>query len=318
MGNRSLSIIGANTIELHYWLNDGTHAMDAFVQNKCEYEFLGILREIVSVFNADVIIETEPLADGGLIRWFKIKSKKAKQEIKIGVIVGVLVAVIATPITASLNEIIRVVIEKIFEDPELKDLEKESLKLDIEFKKQEIEKNNIITKKRSNFYETLERYPKVAEVSVVVEDNNKNVVFEPKIIQRANYNKFILASNQLESVEVDDAVIEIISPVLKKGNYRWKGVYNDEIVSFKMKSNEFKTLVQSGEIEFKNGSAIKCLLQVERRLNDEGAEQIFGYNILRVNEYFENDTPIETPEGKKYRQKQEAEKLQTKLDFGFE
>jgi hypothetical protein len=34
-----------------------------------------------------------------------------------------------------------------------------------------------------------------------------------------------------------------------------------------------------------------------------------------VNHYFENEKPIETPEGKKHRQQQEANKLQMKLDF---
>lgn len=313
--NRRLSIVNANTIELHYWLNDKTHSMDAFVQNKCEYEFLGILKQLAIVFNAEIIIETEPLADGGLVRWFKLLSKKGRQKIKIGVIIGVLVTVIATPITTLLSETIKILIEKIYEDPELSDLEKENLRLEIELKRQEIEKNNAITKKRSNFYEALEKYPKVSDVSLTIKDNNHNQVLEPSVIHRITYNQFVLASDKLTPVEIDGAIIEIISPVLKKGNYKWRGIYNDKIELFNMKSIEFKTLVQSGDIEFKNGSAIKCLLQIEKRLNNEGEEQVVGYNILRVNEYFENNTPIETPEGKKYRQKREAEKLQFKLDF---
>ncbi len=108
-----------------------------------------------------------------------------------------------------------------------------------------------------------------------------------------------------------------MSPVLKKGNYKWRGIYKDKVESFNMKSTEFKTLVQSGKIEFKNGSSIKCLLQIERKVNNEGIEQVFGYHIIRVDEYFENDTPVETLEGKKHRQKQEAEKLQFKLNFEY-
>lgn len=315
MKNRKISLVNANTLELHYWLNDGTHSMDAFIQNKCEYEFLGMLKEIVSIFDAEVVIETEPLADGGLIRWFKIISKKGKQDIKIGVITGVLIAVIATPITTSLSKAIEVVIDKISEDEELKNLEKESLKLDIELKRQQIDKNTIIAKRKSNFYEALEKYPKVTKVSILAEDNRSNIVFEEIVIKKEDYNKYILASNILEPIEIDDAIIEIISPVLKKGNYKWRGVYNGEIVSFNMKSNEFKTLVQTGQIEFKNGSSINCLLEVERRINNECVEHICGFNIIRVNEYFENDIPMETPEGKRYRQRSETDLLQTRLDF---
>lgn len=39
-------------------------------------------------------------------------------------------------------------------------------------------------------------------------------------------------------------------------------------------------------------------------------------DVLRVNNYFENDKPIETPEGKYHRQKKEAEKNQLNL-FGM-
>lgn len=41
------SVLNWNTIELHYWFNDESHTMNAIVLNKCEYEFLGIAKEIV-------------------------------------------------------------------------------------------------------------------------------------------------------------------------------------------------------------------------------------------------------------------------------
>lgn len=85
-----------------------------------------------------------------------------------------------------------------------------------------------------------------------------------------------------------------------------------------MKSNEFKTLVQTGKIEFKNGSSINCLLEVRKKINNEGVEQIAGYDIVRVNNYFENDKPIETPEGKQHRQKEEANKQQVKMNFNLD
>jgi len=313
MENRKISLIDANTVELHYWLKDGAHSMDAFIQNKCEYEFLGVLKEIISVFDAEIIVETEPLADGGIIRWFKIISKKGKQEIKIGVITGVLIAVIATPITTSLSKAIEVVIEKITEDSELKDLEKENLRLEIELKRQEIEKNNTIAKKKSNFYETLEKYSKVTEISVSVEDSSNNKVFEESIIKREDYKQHILTTDVLKPIEIDDAVIEIISPVLKKGNYKWRGIYNGQDLLFNMQSNEYKTKVQIGDIEFKNGASINCLLEIKRKLGNDGNEIITERNIIRVNSYFVNDTPIETAEGKKHRQKQEGDKAQLKM-----
>lgn len=315
MSNKQISIINANTLELHYWLNDESHSMDAFIQNKCEYEFLGALKEICSLFDADVIIETEPLAEGGIIRWFKILTKKDKKSIIVGVIAGLAIAVFVTPVSTSISKATEIIIGKIFEDEELKDLEKENLKLEIELKRQKIEENNIIAKKRSNFYETLENYPKVSQVSIQVENENKISFIEEKSINREIFKEFVLVSDELTPLEIDNAVIEIISPVLKKGKYKWMGIYNGEKISFNMKSNEFKTLVQVGDIEFKNGSSINCLLNIKRRINSEGQEYIVGYDVVRVNNYFENETPIETPEGRKHRQQQEADKLQMELDF---
>lgn len=315
MANEQVSIINANTLELHYWLNDGSHSMDAIIQNKCEYEFLGILKEVCSLFDTEIVIETGPLAEGGIVRWFKILSKKDKRSIVVGLIAGLVTAVIVTPISTSISKATEIIIEKIFEDKELKELEKESLKLDIELKRQKIEKSNVIAKKKSNFYEVLESYPKVKQFSILIENANKVSFSEERIINKGNFKEFILVNDDLEPTEINDAIIEIISPILKKGNYKWMGIYNGEKISFNMKSNEFKTLVQVGDIEFKNGSSINCFLKIRKRMDNEGVESIVGYDVIRVNQYFENENPIETPEGKKYRQQKEAEKLQMRFDF---
>lgn len=77
-----------------------------------------------------------------------------------------------------------------------------------------------------------------------------------------------------------------------------------------MRSVEFKELVQSGQIVFKNGSAIVCVLVVKRKLDSEGNEKITGYEVLRVDSYELDGIPTETPEGKRKRQKEEADKQQ--------
>lgn len=119
----------------------------------------------------------------------------------------------------------------------------------------------------------------------------------------------------MRPVEVEEAVIEVIAPVLKKGNYKWIGIYQGEPISFSMKSDEFKALVQNGQVEFKNGSSINCHIQIKRKINSEGLVMNVGYEVMRVNNYFENEHPIETKEGKHHRQIKEAQKAQLKL-FG--
>jgi hypothetical protein len=343
MDASKISLLNANTLELHYWFNDQTHTMDAEVQNKCEREFLAIINEIAKLFNAEVIIETEPLAEGGIKRWFTILLKKESTRVAFytALITALATGIIITPIGTTLSEVGKQVIEKIFEDSEFKELEKEILKeklknlkedteskqleqkkveeeiknlrLDSELKIQQISVNKVIPKKKSVFYDTLEKYPKVKQISIIVENNVKKAILDEAIIHRSRFKEFIIVSDSLEPIRDENAIIEIISPVLKKGDYKWRGFYNKQDLLFNMQSNEFKTLVQTGDIEFKNGTSINCLLEIKRKLDNDGNEIITERNIVRVNSFFVNDTPIETSEGKRHRQKQEADRRQLKL-----
>ena len=103
---------------------------------------------------------------------------------------------------------------------------------------------------------------------------------------------------------------------MKKGKYKWTGIYEGEVIQFALKSNEFKTLVQIGQIAFKNGTSMKCQLKIKRKLDAEGNERITGYEVWSVDATFENDKPIETPEGKRKRQQKEVDDRQLKL-FDF-
>jgi hypothetical protein len=315
----------ANSLELHYCFDDASHNMDAIVQNKCEFEILAIIKNLATTFEVDIVIETEPLVNGGLRRFFKIinKTEGKTAGITTTILVALITGIFINPITTSIGKLGEKLVEKIFEDREKGNLDKElereqieNLKIDTKLKKQKLYENTVIIKRRSNFYEELENYPKVEKIGVQIKMEQKNVS-EEFFVSRSQFKEFILANNEVEPTTIDNATIEIISPVLKKGNYKWRGIYNDEVVNFNMKSTEFKTLVQTGKIEFKNGSSINCVLELEKELNVEGKEIIISYNIVRVNEYFENDKPVETPEGKHHRQIQEADKQQLKL-FGCE
>ncbi|QJP35424.1 hypothetical protein F0365_13955 [Nonlabens sp. Ci31] len=308
----------SNTLEIHYYFDDKSHSMNANVQNRCEYEVLGIIKEVSRLFAVDITIETEPIANGGLKKWLKVvnKGENKSATISTAVIVAFLTVLLTTPIA----QVTENLIDKIFEDTEFIEGEKEKQKLEIEELKrnalkdaQEIENNNLIKKKKSNFYETLENYPKVKKVSYTITDDDKETVIEERFVTKQEFKKYILVSDDLEPLEIEEAEIEIISPVLKKGKYKWTGYYKGEPISFYMKSNEFKTLVQNGQIEFKNGSSINCFLNIRKKVNNEGIETIVGYDVLRVNLYFQNEKPIETSEGKKHRKKKEADESQFDL-----
>ncbi|WP_319229857.1 hypothetical protein [Draconibacterium orientale] len=316
------SILEAKTLQLHYWFKDESHTMDAYVHNKCDTEFLAVIKEIATIIGGEISIETQPLENGGLIRWFKfeLNEKSKKDAIILAIVIALITGVITTPVTTAISEVTQELIEKIFEDPEIKELEKEKLKLEIDNLKQdlvlknyEISNNNKIKKRRSNFYEKADSYKKIEKISFVIADEKKQIIAEERTIERFQFQNFVILSDDLDPVVNENAIIEIISPVLKKGPFKWTGIYNGESIDFRMKSNEFKTLVQTGKVEFKNGSSIDCYLETRRKVDTEGNEKIVGYDVHRVNNYFENDKPIETPEGRFYRKKKEADENQLSL-----
>lgn len=53
-------------IEIHYYLPDGIHSIDAMMRNKCESDFLAIFSETVDILGLDIQIEAEALAEGGV------------------------------------------------------------------------------------------------------------------------------------------------------------------------------------------------------------------------------------------------------------
>ncbi|HEV7348397.1 hypothetical protein [Telluribacter sp.] len=298
-----------NIFELHYWFDDQSHTMDAVVQNRCEKEFLGVVKAIASILNAEITIETEPFAEGGLRRWFRvlIKEENKKAPLTALLIMSLATNILIAPITTSINKVVEEVVESFLRDDEKNNLEKLKLRLEVEKLRQEINLEdshtsdfNIINKRKSNFYETLQAYPKVKKVSFSIRSHTGKS-FAEREVERTTFDEFILESDELEPEEIDNIIIEIISPVLKQGKYKWMGLYNGNPISFSMNSKEFKGRVQSGQIQFKNGAAINCALVIKRKLDNNGIEKEVGYEVIRVNSYFENDKPVETREGRLHR-----------------
>jgi hypothetical protein len=321
MLNKGIEVLTGNTLEIHYWFTDNSHTMDALIQNKCEHEILEIIKEVSQIFSCDLSIETEPIGEGGLRRWFRIahKEENKKSTITTAIITAIITAILVTPLAKTSEKLI----DKLFEDKEIsaldkrnkeldidnKELDKEKKKLEIEKLKQEvaqkqdpIENNLKIKKKKSNFYQQLGGYDKVEKVSYVLIDRQTKEIQKEDTVLRADFTRYVLIDDNLPPEEIEGATIEIISPVLIKKGYKWMGYYNSQPISFSMNSKEFKKLVLNGSIEFKNGSSIDCLLKIKSKINNEGQKHINGYEVVRVNSYFENQKLVETKEGKKYRQ----------------
>lgn len=276
--------------ELHYYLKNDSHSMNAFVRNKAEKNFLEVVKRIGELSNIELKIETEAYQEGGL------------KEI---ILIGILALDFLSP---TINNTITYYMTRDTEaealNNENKKLINEGLRLDNQIKlnnlkiresilkkpesdnpketsKSEKEINRLddkITKRYvSEFYKTIDSYEKVEKIGYrsIEEDS------EEYIVERKDFKKFILKDDTV-SLEDDDAVIEIISPVLKEGKYKWRGKYNSEKIDFSMADSKFKQEVIEGKHKFSNGSVINCSIQIKIIFDEFGDEKSRQYRVSKV------------------------------------
>ncbi|KAB7707696.1 hypothetical protein GBN32_14065 [Plesiomonas shigelloides] len=297
----------AKKFEIHYHLADQSHSMDASVKNKCEAEFLAVANEIADILGVDLVWESQALREGGIREvWTAIGSNNSQ----IALIISVL-ALVWSMVPQN--------------DQELVDLQKEEARLSIEAKKLEIKRlkkeledspptektikrasrlvndNRKVVIRRSNFYKTLSQCEKVYKVGFSTLGRNNLQIYDELTIEHNDFNKFIVTSSELKPTKVASARIEIVSPVLKEGKAKWKGIYKGEHINFDMNDKTFKNSVLSRQISFKNGSEILCILLIHRSIDELGETIINGYSVDIVLESIESGLSQETKQGKAYR-----------------
>lgn len=312
----------SNKLELHYFFHDETHTMNAFVRNECEKELLTIFKEIILSLDVSIDLESEAFKEGGLKEVWKFLGKNAAQ------------------ITLVLM-ILQLIISRIpVENKELIKLQKENLELDNEIKRNQLKKlkyeivkdsdvtNEIIERifeildsdyrvvwHRSNFYKKLNFYQKITKLTTQPFNEQNEPVENSREVVRNQFQNFILRSDSFPPNIDDNALIDIISPVLKKGNFSWKGIYNGEVINFEMQDKVFKNAVLNKEVEFINGTAIKCVLHQNRKIDETGMVKIVQNKVPTVIEILTGDIYLATEQGKKYKRDEGLKNGQYKLDF---
>lgn len=316
-------------LQLHYFLKDELHSVDAFINNKAEYELLRIFKEVTSILELEGELQFETIAieKGGIKAFYKLISKKKnKRKIKNALLylAGILSVIISD-----------VVSDHIKTDHEYEKLKKEEIRLRIEKLKRDIEdeettekdktliiqnlsvfiaETNKVKLFKSNFYSTLLKEEKIEQVSTQRLNENLEPITSENIVPRKDFDKFILHSVDIDSDFRESEIIEIVSPVLKKGNMKWKGIYNEKAISFYMRDGEFLTSVINKEISFSNGTSIIADIEFEQKMNDDGEIEIGTISIFNVTDVFEDSKRIETKRKKRGRELRN----QTKMDFDNE
>lgn len=316
-------------LQLHYFLKDDIHSVDAFLNNKAEFELLRIFREVSEILDLEDELQFETIAieEGGIKAFYKILSKKKnKRKLKNALIylAGILSVIISDVVSDQINT-----------DHEFEKLKKEEIQLRIQQLKRDLEddkktdeekdfiienlsiyiaETNKVKLFKSNFYSTLLKEEKIQNVSTQILNENKEPKTKENIVPRKDFDKFILHSINIAPDYRSSEIIEIVSPVLKNGKMKWKGIYNATPISFYMRDREFLSSVINKEISFSNGTSIIADIEFEQKMNDDGEIEIGTIAIYNVTDVFEDSNRIETK--RKHREKEL--KNQTKLDFGNE
>lgn len=305
----------AEKLELHYFFEDRSHSMDAFVRNQCEAELLEIVKTLASEAGLDIDIESFARAEGGLKDLWKFLSKN-KDQLTILLLILTLISSRFPPADKTQNELQE---RKML--LEIRKLENE-LGLTAEQKIPDIGKvtklavsDSRIVKRRSNFYSHLLKCSKVSSLSWTRLNEQGDPVEEPKVVNRSDFKDFILTTDELDPEIDENATIEIIAPVLKAGKYKWRGIYKGASIPFSMRDFSFKSEVLSGGVPFINGTCIDCVLLIFRQLDECGVEQVSGYAVEVVKKIHDEKASVETPQGEKYKRLKEYEKNALKFDF---
>lgn len=293
--------------EIHYHLAGNSHEMDAILHNKADGELLALATRIIEELGLPITIEIASVNEGGLRDIWKFIGNSKDQ-------LGWILAIVTLILTRFPSN-----------DAETELLNKELLRANIEEKKLNIHKlrkeidseaptkskvsavtdiletDAKVVTRRSNFYKNLISTQRVTAIGFTPIPSDHLLKPEEQTVHRNAFANFIQQTSHLPVEKVEDATIEMVAPVLKEGNYHWKGLYNGTPISFAMLDQNFKSSVLLREISFTHGSAIVAALNIHRKLNEVGDLIITGYSVATVVSRGDVLTQIETPQGKKRR-----------------
>jgi hypothetical protein len=294
-------------LELHYHLIGDSHAMNAVVRNKSESEALALCIYIAAELGIPLQLESSAYTKGGLREiWQFIGQNSAPLSVLISVIIAVLSRV---PVSDSAMDALNKEVAKLTIEEKKLSIEKLKRELNSGYPEPEtistvahvFERDLKVATRRSNFYSSLLDYEKVTAVGFAPSQDPQMTPIIESTVRRPDFWKFILTSDTLPVEVVEEARIEIVSPVLKEGNYQWKGIYADQPIIFKMLDQVFKTAVLRRDISFQNGSTIECVLNIHRKFDKVGNVNITGCSVATVLSLSDGVKSQETLQGKRYR-----------------
>lgn len=314
-----------SNLELHYYLKDGKHSMDAIIKNRAEHEILKIIYEVATILEIDISIEIEAMEQGGIREIIKFFSKhKNKGYLAILIFFSSMVSDVVTG----------VITESVTSDSEMDSLTKEEKRLNIRKLKKELDNDvyNIskhdsiklikeITENlktdpkicihKSRFYSQIIKESAVYKFSLTEISKDGMKISDEYSIDRENFSQQIIDENEGTLVIIEDAHVVLVAPVLRFSNMKWRGIYNGKRVSFDLTDSDFKREIMERRFSFSNGTSIRCKLNYFEAIDENGELIAHDLEITDVFEVFQGQTTTYTA---KYKKIKEAEN-QIKFPF---
>jgi hypothetical protein len=290
----------SNCLQLHYYFKDRSHSIDSVFRNECEKELLHIFKDISSSLEISIMLETEPTEEGGFKETWRFIGKNSGQ---ITLAIS-LAAILLSRFPVENKELSGLQIENLKLDNELKRAELRKLNLDkiqedkdlsdnkIKDSTTLVNKNYKIVWRKSNFYKKLKDYPKIESIEVQ-RLKDKTPVGPARKISRTKFTSFILQSDDLPDLEITKGIVDVISPAIKSGKFRWKGFHEKEIITFEMNDFTFRDHVMRGDVHFSNSFSIEAEMTQKRKIDQDGSIKITNTIVHSVKATIDNGKKIE-------------------------
>jgi hypothetical protein len=295
--------------KVHYHLSGGAHRMDALVRNRAEGELLALLKEVGAVLGLPVHVETHAYGEGGLVEYLNLIFQNKEQ---IAFAMALLAPLLGAPIyfdkikqskqQTALNELnlkkLKLEIQeredaaaeregKKKEETKSVELPLEKMPTAFEFAEALLTRKKI-ARRRSNYYEILLIDSKIDAVGFVP-SHRKDAV--ENMVKRGEFANFVIARNDLEPLVYERIPLEIVSPVLRSGSIKWRGIFEKKVVSFELQDPAFRNDVVSQNVQFQNGTTLICDFEVHQREDETGDVEVAGYAVTKVHDVKTPHTP---------------------------
>ena len=278
----------ALTIQLRYCFEDeNLHSMNAEVFNECERQFIKAIKSTEKYFENTLQVKIKPREKGSLIDELLVIVNNP--------LFGLLVGIFATKFFDAKFSTAKHKTDETSKKLENLQVIREQIKsgtLTAEDFDYIASNDKDLRKQKSNFFKSVR---KEAEVLKIETTTITNLEHQPIIIivERKDFDNFILPETTEKTSETQDAKIYIVAPILIKGRRdSWKGIFENSSIDFKVSDKEFLAQVWNKQINFQNGTYINCELKTITSINIETDETKILREVENVSNYGEDNKPI--------------------------